>query len=76
MGELRRVDSLRDKQGGKVREVRCVMGKEVGEREGARAHRRRRIRVEMLAGLPMIDEKFHPIGGTSSEREKRGEGGV
>jgi hypothetical protein len=54
--ELRRIDSLRDKQGGKVRKVRRVMGKEVGEREGARAHRRRRIQAEMHAGLRMIGD--------------------
>jgi hypothetical protein len=51
------------------------MGKEVGEREGARAHQRRRIRAEMLAGLWMIGVKFRLIGDTLSKREKRGEKG-
>jgi hypothetical protein len=56
--------------------VRCVMGKEVGEREGARAHRRWRNRAETLIGLRTPSTDFVGLRRNSRERRKKGERGV
>jgi hypothetical protein len=50
--------------------------KRIGEEGGAHAHRFRWKQAETAAGAADSDEEFLCFGGSSGEREKRGEGGV
>jgi hypothetical protein len=75
-GDDEELDWLRNKVQERVREVRRVKAERIEEKGSARAHCRRGNRPVMPAVMGNSDEEFCWIGGASSERRKRVEGGV
>jgi hypothetical protein len=70
------LDSLQNNFGEPVRSVRQEEGKNLGGEGRNLAHQSRQNRTETVAEAADSDEVFLGVGGSSGEREKRGEGGA
>jgi hypothetical protein len=66
---------LRDNFREPVRTVHKEEGKKLGGEGGKLSHQSRQNRAETMAEATDSDEVFLNFGGSSGEREKRGEGG-